>query len=115
MIDILLLSSSEPRAAAIAALLGESDIGHSLRTEAGAAKHLIRHAALIKKADLLIVEDATLGLADLVAIEEAINLKSTYNIRVINLSLGRPVYESFAIDPLCQRNSVLMHSPRSAI
>lgn len=36
------------------------------------------------------------------AIEEAINLKSKYNIRVINLSLGRPVYESFAYDPLCQ-------------
>lgn len=36
------------------------------------------------------------------AIEEAINLKSTYNIKVINLSLGRPVYESFAVDPLCQ-------------
>lgn len=36
------------------------------------------------------------------AIEEAINLKTTYNIQVINLSLGRPVYESFAIDPLCQ-------------
>jgi len=36
------------------------------------------------------------------ALEEAINLKSKYNIRVINLSLGRPVYESFAQDPLCQ-------------
>ena len=36
------------------------------------------------------------------AIEEAINLKNQYNIRVINLSLGRPVYESFAQDPLCQ-------------
>lgn len=36
------------------------------------------------------------------AIEEAIELKSVYNIRVINLSLGRPVYESFAQDPLCQ-------------
>ena len=36
------------------------------------------------------------------AIEQAINLKSKYNIRVINLSLGRPVYESFALDPLCQ-------------
>jgi serine protease AprX len=40
--------------------------------------------------------------AVIAAIEEAINLKSTYNIRVINLSLGRPVYESFALDPLCQ-------------
>lgn len=36
------------------------------------------------------------------AIEEAINLKNTYNIRVINLSLGRPVFESYTLDPLCQ-------------
>ena len=36
------------------------------------------------------------------AIDEAIALKGTYNIRVINLSMGHPVYESFKIDPLCQ-------------
>src|SRR6266513_1273586 len=36
------------------------------------------------------------------AIETAISLKSTYNIRVINLSLGRQVYESYTLDPLCQ-------------
>lgn len=36
------------------------------------------------------------------AIERAIALKKTYNIRVINLSLGRPIYESYAQDPLCQ-------------
>src|ERR1022692_328971 len=36
------------------------------------------------------------------AIETAISLKSQYNIRVINLSLGRPVYESYTLDPLCQ-------------
>jgi len=36
------------------------------------------------------------------AIERAIQLKDTYNIRVINLSLGRPVFESFTMDPLCQ-------------
>jgi serine protease AprX len=35
-------------------------------------------------------------------IEKAIALKSTYNIRVINLSLGRPVFESYKLDPLCQ-------------
>jgi serine protease AprX len=29
-------------------------------------------------------------------------LKSAYNIRVINISLGRPVYESYTLDPLCQ-------------
>jgi serine protease AprX len=36
------------------------------------------------------------------AIEQAIALKNTYNIRVINLSLGRPIYESYTRDPLCQ-------------
>jgi serine protease AprX len=36
------------------------------------------------------------------AIQQAISLKAKYNIRVINLSLGRPVYESYTQDPLCQ-------------
>jgi serine protease AprX len=36
------------------------------------------------------------------AIQTAIALKSTYNIRVMNLSLGRPVFESYTLDPLCQ-------------
>src|SRR5271157_4162761 len=36
------------------------------------------------------------------AIQAAIQLKDTYNIRVINLSVGRPVYESYTHDPLCQ-------------
>jgi serine protease AprX len=31
----------------------------------------------------------------------AIQLRSTYNIRVINLSLGRPIRESYTRDPLC--------------
>ncbi len=36
------------------------------------------------------------------AIQQAIQLKAQYNIRVINLSLGRPVFESYALDPVCQ-------------
>src|SRR5437763_1312377 len=36
------------------------------------------------------------------AINRAIQLKSTYNIRVINLSMGRGVFESYKQDPLCQ-------------
>ncbi len=36
------------------------------------------------------------------AIEEAIALQNTYNIRVINLSLGRGIFESYTQDPLCQ-------------
>ncbi|HET9284207.1 MAG TPA: S8 family peptidase [Candidatus Angelobacter sp.] len=36
------------------------------------------------------------------AINQAVSLKSRYNIRVINLSLGRGVFESYTLDPLCQ-------------
>ncbi len=36
------------------------------------------------------------------AINKAVSLKSQYNIRVINLSLGRGVFESYKQDPLCQ-------------
>ena len=40
--------------------------------------------------------------AVIAAIEQAVALKSQYNIRVINLSLGRPIFESCTRDPLCQ-------------
>jgi serine protease AprX len=40
--------------------------------------------------------------AVIAAIEKAISLENKYNIRVINLSLGRAVYESYQLDPLCQ-------------
>jgi serine protease AprX len=33
------------------------------------------------------------------AIQQAINLLAQYNIKVINLSLGRPVFESYKQDP----------------
>jgi serine protease AprX len=36
------------------------------------------------------------------AIQQAIALKNVYNIRIINLSLGRGIWESYALDPLCQ-------------
>ena len=40
--------------------------------------------------------------AVIAAINRAISLRKKYNIRVINLSLGRRVFESYKIDPLCQ-------------
>jgi serine protease AprX len=43
-------------------------------------------------------DDSTL----VAAIDMAIQLKSTYNVRVINLSVGRPIFESYTADPLCQ-------------
>ena len=36
------------------------------------------------------------------ALETAVQLKALYNVRVINLSLGRPFYESCTLDPLCE-------------
>lgn len=51
------------------------------------------------------VLDATGSGSDsqvIAAIQRAVQLKSTYNIRVINLSLGRSVYESYTLDPVCQ-------------
>jgi serine protease AprX len=36
------------------------------------------------------------------AIYQAIAVKDEHNIRVMNLSVGRPVYESYTQDPLCQ-------------
>jgi serine protease AprX len=40
--------------------------------------------------------------AVIAAIDRAIQLKNQYNIRVMNISLGRPVYESYTKDPLCR-------------
>ena len=36
------------------------------------------------------------------AIQQAVQLKTKYNVRVINLSLGRPIHESCNLDALCQ-------------
>ena len=45
---------------------------------------------------------ASVDSSVIAAIQQAISLQSTYNIRVINLSLSRGVYESYMVDPLCQ-------------
>jgi len=54
--------------------------------------------------DLQVLDAAGAGTDSAViqAINQAINLKTLFNIRVINLSLGRPVYESYTLDPLCK-------------
>jgi serine protease AprX len=36
------------------------------------------------------------------AIDWVLKFKSQYNVRVMNLSLGHPVYESYTTDPLCR-------------
>src|ERR1700691_6297354 len=54
--------------------------------------------------DLRVLDENGAGSDSLTiaAIQQAVQLKSAYNARVINLSLGRPIYESCALDPLCQ-------------
>src|SRR5262249_45437944 len=54
--------------------------------------------------NLRVLDDTGAGSdSDVIAaINQAIGLKSTYNIRVINILPGRPVQESYTVDPLCQ-------------
>jgi serine protease AprX len=54
--------------------------------------------------NLKVLDDKGVGTdsAVIAAINRAISLRNRYNIRVINLSLGRRVFESYKIDPLCQ-------------
>jgi serine protease AprX len=77
---------------------GASSTGSSYsRTIAGLAP-----GANIVNLRALDANGASSDSAVIAAIDRAIALKNTYNIRVINLSLGRPVFESYALDPLCQ-------------
>ncbi len=47
--------------------------------------------------------DGTGYTSDIIAgIDWAIKFRSVYNIRVLNLSLGHPVFESYATDPMCR-------------
>jgi len=67
-------------------------------------KYRIKGLAINANLISLRVLDAN-GMSDdatvIAAIDRAIQLKDTYNIRVMNLSLGRLVFESYADDPLC--------------
>jgi pilus assembly protein CpaE len=73
MIDTLLISSSAERAPQIAARLEASGIAFRLRTLHGTAKQLRVHAAVIKSADLLIIDDAELTPRELSGVEEVLS------------------------------------------
>ena len=75
-----------------------------LRPDLRSRKHSQGIAPGAKIVNLRVL-DANGGATDsevIAAINQAISLKSKYNIRVMNLSLGRAVYESYKLDPLCQ-------------
>ncbi|WP_239482989.1 AAA family ATPase [Paraburkholderia sp. C35] len=72
MIDILLISSSPDRSHLIEQLLEGCGVAHRVRTAHGTVRQLRSHAAAIKTADLLIVDDIDLEPADMASIEEAV-------------------------------------------
>src|SRR5438270_4119071 len=78
--------------------------GHDSGYGTGYANQYVGIAPNAKIINLRVL-DANGGGSDsavIAGINRAIQLKSQYNIRVINLSLGRNVYESYTLDPLCQ-------------
>ncbi|MFM0010403.1 AAA family ATPase [Paraburkholderia sediminicola] len=72
MIDILLISSSAERSTHIGKRLEQSGVAYRLRTGHGTARQLRTHAAAIRSADLLIVDDVDLTERELSGIEEAL-------------------------------------------
>ncbi|MGN6320010.1 AAA family ATPase [Trinickia sp.] len=69
MLDILLISSDDERAGRIAALVGQENAGHRLRTIRAAAARLPEYREDAQKADLLIIDDVHLEHRDLAAVE----------------------------------------------
>ena len=67
-----------------------------LNLAAAAREHL---ALYRKNKDLINIGAYPAGSS--AVIDRAIALKHQYNIRVINLSIGRPIFESYTLDPLC--------------
>jgi len=86
----------------VAGLVGGS--GASSGTANGYAATYAGMAPGVKLINLRVLDQNGSGTDSgvIAAIEEAITLQSTYNIRVINMSLGRPVFESYTLDPVDQ-------------
>jgi pilus assembly protein CpaE len=72
MIDIFLIAATIDHAQQIVARLEGSGVRYRLRTAYGSARQLRAHARLIRNADLLIVDDASLNARELDGIEEAL-------------------------------------------
>jgi serine protease AprX len=86
----------------VAGLIGAS--GASSGTANGYAATYAGMAPNVNLINLRVLDQNGLGTDSQViaAIEQAIALQNTYNIRVINMSLGRPVFESYTLDPVDQ-------------
>lgn len=85
----------------VAGIIGGNGIDSTCSACNVAIKGIAPHVDLISLRVLNNQGDGTES-AVIQAIQAAIQWKSTYNIRVLNLSVGHPVYESYKQDPLCQ-------------
>ncbi|MGA2599815.1 MAG: S8 family peptidase [Bryobacteraceae bacterium] len=69
------------------------------------SKHILRGMAPNANLLDLRVLDAN-GMSNdsvvIAAIQQAVQLKNVFNVRIINLSLGRPIVETCSLDPLCE-------------
>jgi serine protease AprX len=85
----------------VAGILSGNSFNSSVKHYPGVYRGIAPEAKII---DLRVLDASGTGSDSSVisAIQQAISLKSTYNIRVLNLSLGRSVFESYQLDPLCQ-------------
>ena len=78
--------------------------GAASASGSGYAQQIVGMAPNVNIINLRVLDQNGAGTDSQViaAIQRAIALKTQYNIRVINLSLGRPVFESYTVDPLDQ-------------
>jgi len=86
----------------VAGLVGGTGAGSG--TANGYAATYAGMAANVNLINLRVLDQNGAGTDSQViaAIQQAISLKKTYNIRVINMSLGRPIFESYKLDPVDQ-------------
>jgi serine protease AprX len=85
----------------VAGIIGANGTESSCRNCTRLLKGIAPNASIV---DLRVLDDTGAGTDSgvIAAIDRAIQLKTAYNIRVINLSLGRPIQETYKNDPLCQ-------------
>jgi serine protease AprX len=78
--------------------------GKASGSGSGYSQQIVGMAPNVNLVNLRVLDENGAGTDSQViaAIQRAIQLQNKYNIRVINLSLGRPVFESYTLDPLCQ-------------
>ncbi len=95
------LSDPSGHGALVAAIIG----GKSTASDCPSCEEFVRGIAPnVSFIDLRALNNVGSGTdsAVIAAVQAAVQLKNKYNVRVLNLSLGRPVRESHTLDPLCR-------------